>query len=100
MKDLKEKKKEAMVRLWAICGSFMFLYQSILIFFTIIIKSYPDGQVIINTNKYGEMIYEIIMSGCILIISITCLGYSVISTISKYIKEKKIRREEENEEKL
>lgn len=97
MKNFREKKKEAMVRLWAICGSFMFLYQSILIFFTVMIKSYPNGQVIIYTNKNGELIYETIMSGCIMIISFICLGYSVISTILNYIKEKKIRREKENE---
>jgi len=100
MKDFKENKKEAMIRLWAIVGSWMFVYQSILIFFTIMLNSYPEGEVIIYTNKYGEMIPEIIMTGCVMIISFICFGYSVISTILKYIKERKIRRENENEKKI
>jgi len=123
MGDFKGKKKEALIRLWAICGSFIFLYQSVIIFFTIYINGYSTEKVIIYINAYGifftiyingystekviiyinaygEKLYETIMMGCVMVIALICLLYSVISTILHFKNEKKIRREKENEKKI
>ena len=86
-----DKRKESLFRFWTIIGFGMFLYQSVLIFFTVFIKSYPSGQVIIYTNSIGELIFEIILSGLVVIISFICLVISVIPVILNYKKNKEIK---------
>jgi len=78
--------------IWTIVGFGMFLYQSLLIFFTVFIKSYPSGQVIIYTNSIGELIFEIILSGLVVIIAFICLVISVIPVIIKLKKDKERKR--------
>lgn len=84
-----ERENQPIIRLWTIVGFGMFLYQSILLFFTVFLKSYPGGYVIINTNSCGELIFEIILSGIVIVIAFICLVISIISTILHCKKEKK-----------
>jgi len=92
-----EKENQALIRLFAIVGSWLLLYISIVIFFTVYINGYSTEKVIIYINAYGEKLYETIMFGCVIVISLISFVYSVISTILHFKNEKKIRREKEND---
>jgi len=65
-------KKEDIKLYWIVITFGLFFIQNLIVFITIFVWSYPNGYVTIATNNYGELIFEICLSGLLVIGS--CIG--------------------------
>ena len=81
-----KKKLNQLIKLWAIVCSWMFAYLSIVVFFTVYLQCYISGSesITIYINLYGEMIYELIMMGFVMVISIISFIMSIFLSFKKH----------------